>query len=262
MSFTKFLTIEQFSQENHALISEYICFLCKGIYHDPVVDICGHVFCKECLFKSLQLSKLCPITNTKLESFTLHPIPFITSILDKQNILCRNNCNWTGIVSNYKKHIDEECINEPQKCKYLSCNEYIKRIDLKAHEEVCFHMPYTCNYCFVDFPLVDKENHQLNCPKIIIICSCNKELERCEMENHIINNCINTIVDCEYIKIGCSAKVKRGELEEHLKESHEKFLIKSIIYLQEYFEKFEKILNNSTNISSENNSKDGTYILI
>ena len=42
------LSLLNFTEESRQKLQEYICPLCKGIYIDPVIDSCAHIFCKKC----------------------------------------------------------------------------------------------------------------------------------------------------------------------------------------------------------------------
>jgi len=49
-------------------ISDFECSLCFRVFYQPVTTICGHVFCKQCLFSSLKYSIQCPLCRHKLET--------------------------------------------------------------------------------------------------------------------------------------------------------------------------------------------------
>ena len=53
------------------------CPICKKVYKDPVINVCGHTFCRLCLLSSGKASKLnasencCPIDNQPFDGETL-----------------------------------------------------------------------------------------------------------------------------------------------------------------------------------------------
>ena len=42
-------SIEDFSHSIQSDLKDFICFLCKGVAIDPVIDNNGDLFCRECL---------------------------------------------------------------------------------------------------------------------------------------------------------------------------------------------------------------------
>jgi len=53
-------------------ISDFECSLCFRIFLQPVTTVCGHVFCKQCIFTSLKYNLHCPLCRSKLESSSKH----------------------------------------------------------------------------------------------------------------------------------------------------------------------------------------------
>ena len=53
LEYEKHLDVDYFFEKDKNSVKDYICFLCKGVYFEPYVDRCGHIFCKECIFKYL-----------------------------------------------------------------------------------------------------------------------------------------------------------------------------------------------------------------
>lgn len=49
-------------------VSDFECSLCFQIYFQPVTTPCGHVFCKQCLFRAIKHSSACPLCRSKLDS--------------------------------------------------------------------------------------------------------------------------------------------------------------------------------------------------
>jgi hypothetical protein len=92
MSFQKILELEQFSKEAQSIVKEYIYPLCKGLYWDPIVDCCGHLFCRDCIEASRTISNTCPLNKTTKLSREFYSIPFITQLFDKYQATCKYDC--------------------------------------------------------------------------------------------------------------------------------------------------------------------------
>ena len=52
--FEKQLDIINFLPECQEILRDYLCPLCEGVYKDPIIDQCNHVFCIQCIEKSLK----------------------------------------------------------------------------------------------------------------------------------------------------------------------------------------------------------------
>lgn len=261
MSFTKFLDIEQFPQESRPLISDYLCPLCNGVYYNPVVDVCGHAFCKECLLKSISIQKICPITKKELESEAVHPIPFITLILDKQKVSCKNSCGWIGTVTQLSSHLIEECKKVPINCENTGCDIVILRNEKEKHDSVCDFRLITCPFCEIKISYISQKTHDNTCPKIRVDCSqmCGYVIERCELDRHINNTCENSLVECIYYKLGCEYKFLRKDLNEHLSKNmltHNKYMVDNMVSMKEKVDKIEELEKKIKKITENNNNNN------
>ena len=90
--FTPELPFELFTPDCQSLIRDYECPLCKGVTKDPVVDSCGHIFCKKCFILSFSENQMCPISKVKLTTQPTNVL-IITQILEKQKLFCQNRLN-------------------------------------------------------------------------------------------------------------------------------------------------------------------------
>ena len=101
------LSLLNFTEESRPKLQEYICPLCKGIYIDPVIDSCAHIFCKKCfvLYLSNQRKEnkeqiICPLGNIPLNLSKIKDFDFISDIIKNQKIYCNNKdkgCQWIGL---------------------------------------------------------------------------------------------------------------------------------------------------------------------
>lgn len=58
---------EDLPQEALPLQQDLTCPICQGIFTDPVLLPCTHSFCRECLERSLQVNKKCPVCRAVFE---------------------------------------------------------------------------------------------------------------------------------------------------------------------------------------------------
>jgi len=58
--------IKQLVDEN---LNPFECPVCLEAFKQPVATRCGHVFCKKCLIRAMEPSKLCPKCRTSVISF-------------------------------------------------------------------------------------------------------------------------------------------------------------------------------------------------
>ncbi len=217
--YTKYLEIEQF--EDKLIIQDYICPLCTGVYNNPVVDGCGHVFCSNCINLSLTKSVYCPISYRDISKDSCHQIPFISSIISKHIINCKNKCGWKKQLGSYQQHLDEECPNILLSCKYSNCKECYLRSEKDFHETTCEWRLIECLYCKMNIAYTEMDQHLGLCPKVKIFCEqdCGTEIERSEMKNHYEKECENTLVACSFSDLGCKSKYKRSEEMLHYEEA-------------------------------------------
>ena len=93
--YVRVLDKEQFLAESQIIIKEFICTLCLGVFYNPVIDPCGHVFCNHCLSTFFKYNKtICPFTGkpyliTDVSKLLQHPAPgYFTQIIGKQKLRC------------------------------------------------------------------------------------------------------------------------------------------------------------------------------
>ena len=107
----------------------------------------------------------------------------------------------------------------PNECKDGKQNG-IQRNALDRHlEHECRNREYTCAcglkgpYDFMEKQHVDKE-----CPKKIVSCpneDCTETMEQLAMKEHAMEECCHRKISCKYKQLGCSAELKKADMEEH-----------------------------------------------
>jgi hypothetical protein len=246
-SFRKSLDIDDFVTESRIIIQDYLCPLCGGIYLNPVVDSCGHVFCKTCIIKHLEISKTCPLSNNSLEESHLTVLVIVNNILEKQMINCKNrnfHCDWVGKLMELEGHLNKECRRQLLLCPHEGCCSEVFREDLHGHQEICDYRIVSCEDCLIQIPFINIRPHQDVCPKFKIICpqGCNCLIERQDTEYHIMNYCLNTIIDCPYTEYGCKTTCAKKELPNYLTESVNRHNFLILCWLKDY----QNMLNTKT----------------
>lgn len=220
-SFRKSLTLSDFLEEAHALITDYKCPLCGGIYLNPVVDTCGHVFCNECLTQYLQTSDRCCVSGLPSALQNINKIDLIASILDRQFVFCKNrhfHCEWSGRLMELEPHLNQDCRRQILPCPHMGCKNSVFREDLSSHTSSCDWRILPCPSCEVKIACIEIPEHQKTCPRYKVKChqNCNIHIERQFVDSHISDHCENTIVECPFKIIGCLTKIPRGQLENYL----------------------------------------------
>lgn len=62
----------------------FACFVCRENFKMPVMSLCAHYFCEECILKHMDKSSLCPICAKPLRG-TLNPAPKLRKRLEQSH---------------------------------------------------------------------------------------------------------------------------------------------------------------------------------
>lgn len=220
--FKKYLDLEDFVEDSQKIIQDFKCPLCTGVYSEPMVDQCGHVFCKGCIMKYIQNEGKCPINQTKLDGSLISSLSIVREILDKQQVKCKNrdvNCLWTGKLFELEPHLEEKCLRQKVKCTHEECNCFVFREDLESHLIYCEFRIVNCPDCQLEIPYNQIITHQELCPKFKLKCpqECEETVERSEIGWHIRETCLNTVIECPYKEVGCPSKICKKDINDYLK---------------------------------------------
>ena len=207
---------------------------------EPQQDKKGHVFCRRCIEKHLTISNQCPVEDHEISKDKIDSILFIINILEKQTVFCKNRnreCEWKGNLKLLEPHLFNECEKQDLNCPNEGCQVKIMRQDLSNHLENCDYRLVKCRYCMKDICLQKMNLHYNDCPQYPLVCIqlCGKMVQRCDMENHIKNNCDNTLLKCPYEKFGCVAELMKKDLSTHLMETSDEHNF-AILTFQEKFQ--------------------------
>lgn len=248
------LSLLNFTEESRPKLQEYICPLCKGIYIYPIIDSCAHIFCKNCfeLYLSNQKKEgnneniLCPLGKIPLDLSKIKDFDFISDIIKKQKIYCKNKdkgCQWIGLYELYNNHMKDDCLFQEIKCKNEECDCHLLRKDYEEHQKVCEYSLMVCPQCNQSMSKKKMQDHENECPKKQVKCECGLELFREELEKHKVNDCIEQETECSFNIYGCKERIKRKEIEKHNKEE----ILKHNNYFLSWFNDKRKTINEQLN---------------
>jgi hypothetical protein len=133
--YVRFLELESFPEETQKVLSDYICPLCQGVIYEPQTDLCGHLFCSECINTHKKNSKYCPIYKDKL--LKVQDIIVVKNIINGKKMNCKNfpKCLWKEKVGLYKNHLLNDCLYEKVLCS--RCKNHIIRKEYQFHSTEC-----------------------------------------------------------------------------------------------------------------------------
>ena len=255
--FEKQLDIINFLPECQEILRDYLCPLCEGVYKDPIIDQCNHVFCRQCIEKSLKASKFCPLApSVCIDEKKLNSIKFVVNILDKQTLYCLNkvkNCSWVGKLGMLNNHLLNECKKYLVNCNNPGCEIKVSREVLDNHKKSCDFRTVNCSECNVSVAHILLSFHMKECPKYTINCpgNCGEFIQRQNIDKHLKSECSSCSVECPYANYGCESILKRREISDHHRkntETHNLLVLK-------FLESFEK--NYVTRLNAiEKNIKD------
>lgn len=244
--YPQFLVVEDFSDESKNGIEEYTCPLCKGIYYNPVVGVCGHTYCKACFDTFISRYQKCEGEDKKvicpicMEVFPAYPsdLIFMKKLLEKKEIYCKNKCGWIGKISSLNEHF-KVCQKQIVKCPLDNCSLSLLREQLPEHLSKCEYRIIQCEFCHECHTYVKTDEHKAVCPKIKLECpqECGMRIERENLNLHLKNYCQNTVIACPFSKIGCGTIMTKKEKARHLQEN----INEHMQLLMDKFGKFEKI---------------------
>ena len=203
------------------------CPVCLQILHEPyLVSFCGYSFCKVCIKQVQARNKACP---TCKEEFTVFPNKGLQQMLNHFNVQCSNKkqgCTWTGKLGDLDNHLNlhpqpesvmDGCAFTAVNC--MHCSDVFQRTKIKVHQkEQCPKRSYHCEYCQIYEACYDDVtiNHWAVCSSKPVQCpnNCEISLPRQDLDNHITNECLLTLVNCNFP--GCDLKLPRKDMLEHL----------------------------------------------
>lgn len=170
--YERFLELDSFPEETQKLLSDYICPLCKGVIYEPQTDLCGHLFCSECINTHKKNSKYCPIYKEKI--LKIQDIIVVKNIINGKKTNCKNfpKCLWSEKVGQYKNHLTNDCLYEKVLCE--RCKNYIIRKEFQFHSTECVET------------LEESDKYQDSIKKPCIYPSC--EYKCTDLNSHLLES--------------------------------------------------------------------------
>ena len=140
----------------------------------------------------------------------------------------KSGCEWKGSFNKVQDHLSEDCPYEGVECKNDGCTERFQRRYLGKHVvEECSMRIVECPCCEDnDLPyheLVD--THYKECPDWPMRCphhcdiESGKDLTRSTLQDHLKNHCPEQVISCQFAEAGCTVRVKRKEMADHIQQS-------------------------------------------
>ena len=208
---------------------ELECIICKNLADNPHQSICcGHTMCYNCAVTWGERNYSCP----QCREF---PFQVVVDTRTKRHIssltvYCthyRSGCEWKGSVNTVRDHLSRDCLYEEVECENDGCTERLQRRYLTEHmDRECSMRIVECPCCGVDdLPYHVLVNaHYKECPNWPMRCpnDCNsesgKDLTRSTLQNHLRNNCPEQVVSCLFAEAGCTVRVKRKNMVDHIQQ--------------------------------------------
>lgn len=219
------------------------CPICQQPFIKPLTTLCGHTFCKECIFECFKMSRdldsdsvgLCPLDRTPIDSTNsgdLFPTPIlINNLVDELKVTCLNNergCDWSGCRWELERHVMADCDYTGVRCNGVRtngarCKLVVERRFLldqesedtekddetestKETEPECVHKLFGCQYCKKEVSKISKTTHlETECLFNYLNCElCNNDMIPLKSLAHHQEYCSkNSKFVCPAKEIGC-----------------------------------------------------------
>lgn len=260
------LSLDLFDKQYYYELKVFACKLCGGTFNTPLMDLCGHIFCKFCINYHCKINEFCPINKEIPIKNSLTDLPALNKIFEKLQIKCKfhdKGCLFKGSIKQYNKHIKFICTFSPilcpnQGCKYNNVTD-LKSLDkqtIDKHIKKCKYKLVKCELCRNDY--VQKfinEHNTDDCPELTIPCynKCGIYILRKDLINHS-SVCINEPLDCLYRQLNCTSRIKRKNMNNHLQNNlHNDLFIYEINKIKKVLKIYEELhLDGLTNRKNNN----------
>lgn len=216
------------------LESKYECPICLMGLRSAVQTPCGHRFCRSCIEKSIRdTGQKCPVDNEMLLEEQLFADNFAKREILSLTVRCPNvSCRGKMELRQLDNHLEE--------CKFATvacpqCEDLVLKSQLEEHKtEECLRRIIACADCLQPFLFEERQVHEMICPFANVVCQyCNLELIRDQLESHRDTDCLKAPVDCTFKFFGCTEKMQRNDMAQHMQE----FTGMHMRYMAEYLRK-------------------------
>lgn len=130
-----------------SLNPDLLCEICHELAFEPQRTPCGHLFCRACISRAVELYGKCPVDRRPLLLTDLMADAFRARLIDDLAVKCSNaECPWTGTHAAFPAHI-QNCDHRVVDCPLASvgCQHRARRIDLRSHLEA--NLPQHVSAC-------------------------------------------------------------------------------------------------------------------
>jgi hypothetical protein len=196
---------------------QLICPVCQLVLTDPYSTVCGHTFCKECIFSirdsiSGDQTFRCPVDRHPLTcKDDVNPAAFlVTSLLNELPVYCPfqpRGCPFEGKRWNVETHVYKDCGYVKVPCP--GCSQPIERryTRLDDYEEIMQNEGKTTTNEENDEEQTDVCVHvKVECPK-----GCGERLSKYKVKGHLDRDCVNVSTECS----ACKKEFPKPELASH-----------------------------------------------
>ena len=171
----------------------------------------------------------------------------------------REGCGWEGELGELKSHLDSDkgCGYVEVTCTNKGCGERVSRKDLQTHlQEKCYYRPYVCEHCGHKdiFKVITGESnlsylgpggHYLECSEYPLACPnrCGVTgIRRRAMPDHH-SSCPLEPLDCPFKDAGCTEKIARKDMEDHMTTNQQKHILQGYLSMQRQRERDQRRLH-------------------
>ena len=165
-------------------------------------------------------------------------------------LACPNRCGVTGIRRRAMPDHHSSCPRELLNCTNKGCGERVSRKDLQTHsQEKCYYRPYQCEHCghkdtykaitgkrkYSEVVKVGSiQSHYSECPEYPVACPnrCGVTgIRRRAMPDHH-SSCPLEPLDCPFKDAGCTGKIARKDMQDHMTANQQKHMLLTFQSLQ------------------------------
>ncbi|RCK62542.1 TNF receptor-associated factor 4 [Candida viswanathii] len=232
------------------------CPICQQPFINPLTTICGHTFCKECIYECFRMAKRnsrsvatttttsttsedvtgnCPLDRTPLDAANINdlfPTPLIvTNLIDELKVYCLNKergCGWVGTRWELEHHVTDSCGYTGIRCNGDRCDGTKCQITIERRFEdkeslECVHRVFECEYCNAKVTKITQGKHlEEECLFNYQVCELcgNDTIPQKNMKKHQ-ENCLKMArYKCPAHEIGCGwSGTNESSLELHLESN-------------------------------------------
>lgn len=131
------------------LTTSVLCSDCHNVARDPLNDLQGHIYGKNCIKKLINSDCKCAVDGHDLRGSKLSYNESAIVYISNLEVSCTNFelCSWTGKVKHLETHLKEQCSFELFNCPNAGCNFSGFKDLLVEHDFKCESKKVVCVDC-------------------------------------------------------------------------------------------------------------------